>query len=72
METIANCFDLNEALQLKMALEAAGITSFIPDENTAGIAPFQFLTKSGVRLQVEDDQAEEARQIVADNKQQNL
>ena len=64
MTTITNCFDLNEALRLKMVLESVGIPSFIPDETTAGVAPFHFLTNSGVRLQVEDEHAEEARNVI--------
>jgi hypothetical protein len=47
-------------------LEARGIPAFLPDETSASIAPHHFLTPSGVRVQVPDEQAEEARQIVAD------
>jgi hypothetical protein len=68
MTTIANCFDLSGALSLQMLLESAGIPSFIPDEMAAGIAPFQFFTASGVRVQVADEHAEEARKIIAENK----
>jgi len=65
MITIANCFDLNEALRLQMILESAGISSFIPDETMAAVAPHHFLTNSGVRLQVADEDAAEAQKIVA-------
>mgnify|MGYP002625338926 CR=1 FL=1 len=71
MFTIANCFDLTEALRLKMALESAGIPSFIPDEISAGIAPHLFLTTSGVRLQVADEHAEEAQRVIRDLKGQS-
>ena len=64
MITVANCFDLNEALRLKMHLDSAGIAVFIPDEFSAGAAPHHFLTGSGVRLQVAEAQAEEARQVI--------
>ena len=65
MTTVANCFDVTEALRLKALLEAAGIAAFIPDETTASIAPHHFLTASGVRLQVPDERAEDAREILA-------
>ncbi len=64
MITIANCNDLTEAQRLKMALESAGIPSFIPDEMTAGIAPYHFLSPSGVRLQVAEENEVEAREIL--------
>jgi hypothetical protein len=63
MITIATCFDIVEANRLKMALESAGIPSFIPDEMTASLAP-HFFTSSGVRLQVTDEHAAEAQKIV--------
>ena len=69
MTTIANCSDVNEALRLKMVLESAGIPSFIPDETMAGVAPHHFLTSSGVRLQVADEHAAEARKILIDKRQ---
>ncbi len=62
--TVANCFDLLEAQQFQMVLEVCNIPSFIPDENTAGVAPYQFMTISGVRLQVAEDHAEEAKRII--------
>ncbi|MDB6109285.1 MAG: hypothetical protein JWR69_1035, partial [Pedosphaera sp.] len=43
-----------------MQLEAAGIPAFIPDELSAGIAPYLFFTASGVRVQVADQDVEEA------------
>jgi hypothetical protein len=69
MTTVANCFDLNEALRLKMVLESAGISSFIPDEMTAAVAPHHFLTSSGVRLQVAEEHAVEAQRIIAEERQ---
>jgi hypothetical protein len=64
--TVANCYDVQEAMRMKLALEAAGIPAFIPDELTAGIAPFHFMTSSGVRVQVAADRLDEARRIVAE------
>lgn len=71
MTTVANCFDLNEALRLKMALEASGIPAFIPDEMTASVAPHHFLTSAGVRLQVPAEHAEEAQRIIAEERQRS-
>ena len=65
MNTVVNCFDLNQALGLKMRLEGAGIPAFMPDEMSAGIAPYQFLTSEGVRLQVAEENLEEAKKIIA-------
>jgi hypothetical protein len=42
MITVANCFDLNEARRLQIALGSADISSFIPDEATAQNAPYFF------------------------------
>ena len=71
MITVANCYDLNEALRLKMALDAANIPSFIPDEATAQNAPYVFIaTSAGVRLQVADKHAEEARKIIKHEQQE--
>jgi hypothetical protein len=69
MTTIANCSDMNEALGLQMLLESAGIPSFIPDETMAAVAPHHFLTTSGVRLQVADEDMIEAQKIIAEKKQ---
>ncbi len=64
MVTIANCFDIIEANRLRMALEAEGIPSFIPDEHVATTIPFHLVTSAGVRLQVPDEYADVAREIV--------
>ena len=71
MTTVANCFDINEAQRLKMILESFDIPSMIPDEATASIAPFQFLTAAGVRLQVADEHVDEARQILDQEKEES-
>jgi len=62
--TVANCYTLDEAQGLKMILEGAGIESFIPDETVSGVAPHHFLTSSGIRVQVMEEHAEEARQVI--------
>ena len=67
MVTAARYGDVNEALRLKMALEARGIKAFVPDELTATNAPYRFLTDpSGVRVQVAEEDAETARQVISD------
>ncbi len=68
MITIAQCLNLGEAQQLKTRLEAEGISAFIPDEMSAGVAPHHFLTTSGVRLQVDEKDAEAARELISDVK----
>jgi Putative prokaryotic signal transducing protein len=65
MITIAECYDIQEAQHFRIALSAAGIDSFIPDEFTAQNAPWQFLgSSSGVRLQVADEDAARAQHII--------
>ena len=67
MITVAECFDIQQAQQLQMALEAANIPSFIPDEFTAQHAPWYFVgSPAGVRLQVAEEHAAAARQIIAE------
>ena len=65
MVTVANCYDLQEALRLQMALGAADIPSFIPDEATAQNAPYFFVgSGAGVRLQVAGEHVLEAQRII--------
>lgn len=66
MTTIANCGTLDQALRVRLALDSVGIPSFIPDESAATLAPHHFSTNSGVRVQVPDERAEEARRVLAD------
>lgn len=63
MKTVANCSSLQEANLVRMRLNAAGIECFIPDENSAGVAPFHLATRAGVRVQVADE--DEARAVDA-------
>ena len=70
MTTVADCFDVNEALRLKLILGCAGIESVIPDENAATVVPYHFIgSGSGVRLQVTDADARKARLILEKRKQ---
>ena len=65
MITVAECYDIQQAQRFQIALGAAGIESFIPDEFTAQNSPWQFISSSGgVRLQVAEEDAAQARQII--------
>ena len=65
MITVASCYDIHEAFRLQMALGAADIPSFIPDESTALNAPYFFIgSGAGVRLQVAEEHVAEAQRIV--------
>jgi len=64
MITIATCFNVYDAQRLQMALEAAGIASFIPDAFSA----HHLLISGGVRLQVAEEDAAAAREIVTEEK----
>jgi hypothetical protein len=67
LKTIANLDSLIEAEQWKARLAASGIKAFIPDEMSAGVAPLFFMSKTGVRLQVEEEVEDEARAIIEDS-----
>ena len=64
MTTLVTCSNIAEAQLLKSLLDDSGIKAFLPEEMTANAAP-QFLFASGVRLQVEDEDAAEARRVIA-------
>ena len=64
MITIANLGSIQEAQNLKLKLGSVGIEAFIPDELSAGLAPFFLTTKAGVRLQVEEKDEVLARRII--------
>jgi hypothetical protein len=66
MITVAQFSSLQEALNLRMALESAGIAAFIPDENIASVAPPYLFVGSGVRLQVTEEDLAAAQAIIAD------
>jgi hypothetical protein len=66
MKTVANLASLEQAQALKLKLGSAGITAFIPDEVSAGITPFVTLTIAVIRLQVADENFDEAKRIVVD------
>jgi Putative prokaryotic signal transducing protein len=66
MVTVANCYDIHEAFRLQMALGAADIESFIPDESTAQNVPYFFIgSGAGVRLQVAEEHVSDAQRIIS-------
>jgi hypothetical protein len=65
MVTIAVFYSIDEANLLKARLECSGIQAFIPDAfmaQTEGPALFT----GGIRVQVPEDMADEARRVLAD------
>lgn len=65
MTTIATCGDLQQALLVKSILEGSGIAAFVPDELTAQNAPPYLWATGGIRVQVELENAEAARKVLA-------
>jgi thiamine monophosphate synthase len=53
---------VDEALMLRSLLEGSGIRAYVPDELTVTYRG----QAAGVRLQVEDEDAETAQKIIAD------
>ena len=52
-------------------LASMGIESFIPDEISAGVAPHFFMTRSSVRLQVDEEDEEKAKRIILEEYEKN-
>ena len=65
MITVATCNHPAHAQLLKSILGDSGITAFIPDENTAQTMPYLILAIGGIRVQVTDENAKAAREIIA-------
>ncbi|MCP4848392.1 MAG: DUF2007 domain-containing protein [Verrucomicrobiaceae bacterium] len=66
MRTVANCLNISQAQSIQIRLDANGIKSFIPDETVATVAPYLFATKSGVRVQVCEEDEERAKTLIND------
>ena len=61
MTTVAECASVEEAEVLRALLADCGVAAYLPDELTV-----QFRgTVGSIRVQVEDEEAEEARRILA-------
>lgn len=69
MTTIANCLTLMDAERVRLLLAAHGIEAYIPDSISAGLLPHHFVTKSGVRVQVDESVADEAKAVIEENKE---
>ena len=65
MKTVARVGWLHEADAIRMQLEAHGIRAFIPDEGMAGANPLLGQAMGGIRVQVDDADAEEAASLLA-------
>jgi hypothetical protein len=61
MKTIAECPTSDEARIVQSLLESFGIISYMPDERTVGYPTTSF----GRRVQVADEDAQEAARILA-------
>jgi hypothetical protein len=65
MITVAQCSSVDEALLLRSVLEGSGIRSSVPDELTVTYRG----QAGGIRLQVAEEDAEEAVRILASARQ---
>ena len=65
MKTVAQCSSVDEALVLRSVLEGSGIRASVPDELTVTYRG----QAGGIRLQVEDEDAEEAARVLASARQ---
>lgn len=57
-----------EAERVRLLLASRGIEATIPDSITASLVPYTFATKAGVRVQVDDLVADDARSIIEENR----
>jgi hypothetical protein len=64
MKTVATFSWLDEAYLTKARLEGNGVRAYIPDELTVSTRPLLGNALGGVRVQVEDEEYERARQIL--------
>jgi hypothetical protein len=64
MTTVTTCSNIAQAELLKSLLDDSGIQAYLPEELTANSAP-QLVFGSGIRVQVEDEDAEAARRVIA-------
>jgi len=64
MTTVATCSNPAEAMLLKSVLEANDIAAYVPGELTAQASPD--FSGAGIRVEVEDEHAEEARRLLAE------
>jgi hypothetical protein len=65
MTTVAECSSVDEALMLRSLLEDCSVRAYVPDELTVTFRG----QAGGVRLQVENEDVETARKIIAGARQ---
>ena len=65
MITVAECANVDEALMIKSMLAGSSIEALVPDEFTAQNAPPYLFAGRGVRVQVNEDDAKAAHEIIA-------
>ncbi|HMO50047.1 MAG TPA: DUF2007 domain-containing protein [Kiritimatiellia bacterium] len=65
MKTIARVSWIHQADMIRMRLDGAGIDAWIPDENTVAVNPWYGGLIGGIRVQVCDEDEEEALRILA-------
>lgn len=66
MKTIATVNELAEAHLLRSVLAGSGVQAFIPDEETASIAP-PYVFNTGIRVQVAEADEAAAREVLANH-----
>jgi hypothetical protein len=64
MKTVATYAKLEDAFLARSRLEGSGIKAFIPDELTASMVWTRIQAMGGIRLQVEDEDYEEALKVL--------
>ncbi len=64
MKTVATFFWLDQAYMARAALEGSGIRAFIPDEYAVSTRPLIENALGGVRLQVEDEDYDRAKEFL--------
>lgn len=67
MKTISTSDNLDHVLMLRSLLEGCGIKAYVPDEISAQTQPYVFANATTIRLQVEDEDADAALGVLAQN-----
>ena len=68
MTTVRRCLTVDQALFTRSLLDGCGIKAYVPDELTAQTDPVIFFgSMNSIRVQVEDEDAAAAREILTQN-----
>lgn len=70
MKTIANLFSVQEVDNLRILLGSADIEIFVPDDVSATLLPHHFMTKTGIRVQVNDEDEALAREVIEEHRKE--